>query len=71
MREKVGTCFLMQEDILVALIKAKEKRNQIWWVFYCRLSEMVSLATDMGGDRDRRAESFYPTSPTADGKASR
>lgn len=66
MEEKIGTCGLMQESISVALIKAKEKSIQIWWVFYCWLSEMVPLATNMGGDRAGRAESSSPTLPTAD-----
>lgn len=66
MGEKVGICSLVQEDILVALLKAKEKKNQIWWLFYCWLSEMVPLATGMGGDRAGRAGSSYPTLPTAD-----
>lgn len=55
MGEEIGTCSLMQEDISVALIKANEKNNQIWWVFYCWLSEMVPLATNMGGGRAGRA----------------
>lgn len=64
MGKNIGTCALMQDDILVALIKVKEKK--IWRVFYCWPSEMVPLATNMGGDRDGRAESSYPTSRTAD-----